>query len=434
MEARLSVRRLIRKQQLYWLLALVLIPVFLFQAVGLIRDFSSLIASDYRTEGPPFLPNDFPMFYSGARVLTSEERQKAYDKDVMVRTIAEVQGYESMEQVERQWFRDWLRYYNPPAFLLALAPLTLLNVHQAYVVALALNLMVLAAVVATIGVITRNVALTVILAAALIGFTPLYFTLRQAQPMLLITLFIGLAVLAAEGGRRNVAALLFVLAGAKPQFLALPGLALVTRWPAMLLPLVIAGFAVILLPFALLGPRAVVDYVHLILDRGTSDVGSTGFSLALVNWTGFLQAATGGVNLLALVALSVATVVAFFFVLRQQDIRLAVPAALLTTLLIVPHVHIQDWVIMALAAALLLSRPAPVLFKAGTAIGLLGVYFGVNQWQEMHSRASDGANVVYGAVPAAFLLLLWLAAAPLLERIRLVRRTARDTTVLPIHS
>lgn len=412
----MQVRQTVRRHWLAWALALVLVPLFTWQAFSLISDFSHRIHRDYHWDGPPKLPNDFPMFYAGAQVLTSGEHTSAYQRSVMVEAIGRVQGYETPSRIEQEWFGDWMRYYNPPGFLIAISPLTLLDLHTAYLVAFGLNLVVVAAFLAAIAYLCRHTpALALVLGVALVGFTPLYFALSNGQPTIAITLFLALALLAAEAGRRNLAAVLFALVGAKPQFLILPGLALVRRWPVMAVPLAIAGLLIVLLPFAWIGAGGVLDYARIVLDRGSTDMSREEFSRALVNWTGFFQAATGGVPTTLVMLASAGTLLAFALVLRHGDIRLTFAAALLTTLLVVPHVHVQDWLVAIVAAAAVLSRPSNRPFTAGAALGFLGVYAGANTWEAAHAATSDGTPTLYLSVPSAFFLILWFAAAPLLE-------------------
>src|SRR5262245_57986695 len=79
--------------------------------------------------------NDFPMFYAGAANVVSNERGQAYEKEFIVESIRS--RWVDPESEKAQELVPWLRYYNPPLFLFALSPLTALDVHEAYVVVLA---------------------------------------------------------------------------------------------------------------------------------------------------------------------------------------------------------------------------------------------------------------------------------------------------------
>jgi hypothetical protein len=245
----------------------------------------------------------------------------------------------------------------------------------------------------------------------------------QGQPTVLIAgLFCG-AFLASESGRRVLASVLLVLIGLKPQWLPLPALALARRDPRSVPVMLAAGVVILVLPFALVGPGGLLDYISLVLDRGEGDLNSAGYSATNLSWGGFLTAITGSTQPALTVLLGLLTLGLFAAILRQGEPRLTWAGAALVTLLVLPHAHPQDWVMVAPAAALLLSYTRQPLLTAVSAAGLLAVYIAANNWPAAYADWETDGSAVYWVTLANLAVILWIIALPALTK-RLEARSA----------
>ena len=114
--------------------------------------------------------------------------------------------------------------------------------------------------------------------------------------------------------------------------------------------------------------------------------------------------------------------------LRLADRRLTWAAAALTALVVVPHSHTHDWVLVAPVAALVLSRAATARELAVSALLLGLVYAGVNTWPAMAESVVDGGRAVYFVTPAAVATVAWCrvlsASRQAVGKITLDRRAA----------
>jgi hypothetical protein len=167
------------------------------------------------------------------------------------------------------------------------------------------------------------------------------------------------------------------------------------------------------LPFVILGPGAVIDYIRLVLDRGDGDLTNSTYGQALLSWSGFWRALTGESQPLLWLLTSIATLAVYARIWLTAGAAVSLAAAVPTFLLIIPHSHPQDWTLMATSAALLLSLRWSPLGLAGTAALLLGVLIGANEWIHATRAVEDGASRVYWVSLAAAGLLVWLAALTL---------------------
>jgi Glycosyltransferase family 87 len=257
---------------LLWLGAAAL-SVFL---IGEIRDSArpaiDAMKSDHAVTEAPLLPyTDFEMFYAGAALARSSNRDLLYDKPTIVRQILIAEGYRDSEipkPIDTQSpDHIWLRYYNPPAYLFAWAPATFLKVRDAYILAVGLNVVLLVVLAVLLGFVVRwRMPLTLVLLLGLFGFSPVYFSLHHGQPTILIASLMAGGYLALRNGREAWAGILLAFTGVKPNWL-MASVPLMRR-RGLLLPFFATCLVFLALPFVLLGPGAVIDYVRLVLDRG----------------------------------------------------------------------------------------------------------------------------------------------------------------------
>jgi hypothetical protein len=372
------------------------------------------IRSDHAKTAAPLLPyTDFEMFYAGAILARSNNRDLLYDKPTIVRQILIARGYrfaEIPDPIDTQSpDHIWLRYYNPPAYLFAWAPVTFLDVRDAYVFAVGLNVVLLGALAVLLGFVVRwRMPHTLLLLLGLFAFAPVYFTIHHGQPTILIAGLMAAGYLALRNGRDLWAGLLLALTGVKPHWL-LPALSLMRR-RGLIVPFFGGCFAFLALPFVLLGPGAVIDYIRLILDRGDGDLTNSTYGEALLSWSGFWRALTGEPQPVLWLIASIATLAVYARIWLRAGAAVSLAAAVPVFLLIIPHSHPQDWTLMATSAAVLLSLRWSPLALAGIGVLLLGLLIGANEWINATRAVEDGATRVYWVSLAAAGLLLWLGA------------------------
>jgi len=360
---------------------------------------------------------DFTMLYAGSKNVVSSERSHTYELDVVVGSI--LQEYSLQPEQAGRVNSIWLRYYNPPVFLFLLSPLTLLDLHVAYLAAIAINVAATGALVFLLGGLFRwRHPHTMLVGAAVLGFVPTYWALYHFQPTVLIAVALTGAFMALEKGRGGLASAALMFALAKPQWLAASSAVAVRLRPRMALPLGGATIAVGFLPFLLIGPGSIADYVDLATSRGISDLSDVRYAAGLLSWPGFFWALSGDVQTEASLAMTALSLAAFALVLLRGDRYLSWTAAICTTLIAVPHSHAQEWILLAPAAAILLARPGPPSGFAVSAVLSVCAYLAVNSWLFARSAVLDGERSLYLATPAALLIVLWCAVLPLLERRR----------------
>ncbi len=245
--------------------------------------------------------------------------------------------------------------------------------HTAYVVVLSINVGAGVLLLYLLGRIMRwRQPATILLGLGLFAFTPLYFVFQHAQPSLLLGVILASSFLFMERGAYKPSAVLLVFAGLKPQWLALPILVVAQRRRAALFWLAGAVVLVIIVPFVLVGEQGLRDYIKITLDRGGGDVTDIAFSSASLSWSGFLRALTGSPQPLLWGLMGLITLGTFILICLSGDSRTSAAAAILTTLLVVPHSHPQDWVVIAVAGAIALSRDGPRDIEYGHRAGADG--------------------------------------------------------------
>lgn len=399
-----------------------LVYVLAGQLLATARDYQSLLRN-YQSNPRALLDSsDFLAFYMGGKLMLSSDRGRSYDEEAQARAILPLKGHgEDLSQDS-----GWYRYYNPPAYSLVLAPLTLLEPDRAYLVTVALNLIAFGGLVWLVGTVLRwRQPITLLVILGIAASEPLYYAFWHAQPNILLALIVGSAFLLAEHGGRSAGAVL-ALAAIKPQWLAFPALALLRARPKAALGL--AGvLSLMLIPFLLIGAEGTLDYIRLVRARGSGDVGDDGFTEALLSWSGFFRAYSGAAKPEAWLAFSILTALAFLPVWRSRNRDLLPLGAVLSTLLIGPHSHPQDWIIIAPAAGFLLRNQGGLRLWVSASL-LLAILAGLGAWHGL----SQSEKAVYWPTPAAFALLLWLSVLSLHldRRLVLAARTLAPRTIL----
>src|SRR5690606_14420398 len=142
---------------------------------------------------------------------------------------------------------------------------------------------------------------------------------------------------------------------------------------------------------------------------GEGDLNDPAYAAALLSWTGFFNALTGEPQPLLWALASLATLGALGVILRRSADYLVLPGALLATILVLPHAHPQEWLLVFPALAILLSRDWPPLTLAAIGGLSLAIFAAANTWTTANATVLAGGTAVYWIAPATFALLLFVA-------------------------
>jgi hypothetical protein len=413
---------------------LIVVLVFTSEFVRLFTYTTSAMHTGLQQQAPPLLPQatDFAVFYTAGRLVREGKIAHLYDPDTIAPEILRTQGYRNPERAVKDNSNEpFLRYYNPPIWAIATAPLTQLDLYQAYRLMAVLNLLFLGGICLLCAKILewRPVLVGVFL-LGVFAYDPTHANIQGGQVGIFIALSSGLGFYFVKRSRQRLASLAMTPAIVKPQFLAFNWLAIVRKDKKAALWL--AGFAALaLLPFLLIGPGGVRDYIDIIRVRADLDTNEAAFARIVLSWVGFYFTLTGGpINPVLLAGLDVITLALFLWIVREGDLSLLPIAGATVSLLVVPHSHHQDWFLLVPGAAFLLGRQTRPVFGVVSAALLLAIFIGVNTWDHAARAAAGGGHGVFVSVIAGFALLVWLAALPLLERWQESRASAsrRETS------
>ena len=361
-------------------------------------EYAGVVSLPFDREVPYLGGSDFPAFYGGTKLFL-DDPANAYDPDSQLQAILEAKGYgREHEEAGSAWYR----YYNPPAYSLLLSPLTLLDLQTAFAVTLAINLAGLALLLRVLStILAERRTIFYIAAAAVVTSVPVNYAFWHAQPTLFLAAFLGLALIAAEKGSPMRAGFFWSLLFAKPHWLVLPAPFVARRDPRSLVSLIAVGLAV-LLPFAIVGVEGTRDYLRLLVGRGASDVSDPSFAEAVLSWPGFLRGLTGEARPQEALIMSALTVVFALLVYRRGWRGDFAPlASTLAMVIVVPHSHPQDWIMLAPAAALFLRSQSGLTLAISTAL-LISIYAGLDVWS-----TDRGDGETYWPTLFAFGLLVW---------------------------
>jgi glycosyl transferase family 87 len=385
-----------------WVIGLCL--VFAWMALRLTEQYRGILKMPFLDHLGDFGGSDFPAFYAGAKLFLVDPG-RAYDPDAQGQAVLEAKRKRPEEA------SNWDRYYNPPIYSLILAPLTAFEMKTAFGLALIANVVglifLLAVVRRLLG--NRNLAFA-LFAIGILTSQSLMYAFWHGQPTVFLAALLGVVYLDAGSHPRRAgiaSALLFV----KLHWIALPALTLPRLGRRLLLTFGIT-LCLMLAPFLLLGPHGIHDYLALVLGRGRGDLMDESFAEAVLSWSGFFRGLAGEPRPLPAFTMCGLTL-ALFAVIRWKDRGGSLPlAGGLTLLLLGPHSHPQDWIMLVPAAAVLVREQRSATDIAVTALLLIAINLGLDNWSHLRDRR----DVVYWPTVFGFALLVWLACRAMLLR------------------
>ncbi len=344
---------------------------------------------------------DFVSFYAAARLYVLRGGAAVYD-------LAMQKQFELQIIPQSPDRFIVLPYFHPPYYTLLIAPLAALSYRQAYYAMAAFNVLLM---VALIVLLVRN-SLSIhgrgsIVAAALIaGFFPLFVTILQGQSDLVVLVPLAAAYTAWAKGRHGWAGILSALALAKPQLLLLVPVLFLTRraWRAL------AGFVGVVAALGVVsvvgfGLNAVLTYLGLVGAWAVGGKLPTNGQLVYTDTAAYslrniLEAVPGAGKYIALIVLVLLLVLAALSLSWRPDKpRLDFALAVAASLVLSPHQNVHDLALMvipgfaladlALAGQLRSPRAAAVVLAVGYAA--INMTLAINLWS-----AALGALLVAG--------------------------------------
>jgi Glycosyltransferase family 87 len=320
---------------------------------------------------------DFTAFYTASVMVASGSGNAIYHTNAIAAYETQVAGHPVGDY-------QYMAYFNPPAFAVALTPLTFLSFERAYQVWTAFNVALLTLDVWLLWRISRPLAwrTKLVLSLGFLSLLPVVDGLLLGQfSLILLTAWMGAFLLLRSGHDAWAGASLAALL-VKPE-IVLPLLLILMmkrRWR------VFAGFVPLalsaaILSVAVIGVAEAVRYPGYVLSS-TSWSSNATKSDAMFNWNGIVamiwpQPATVPVAALIVVLLSVSSLAIACYVWRgkwePRSENFAFRWMMLTTVtvLVDPQLHLQDTVLLVV--------PAVALYAQAThrSRGMLGGIFGI---------------------------------------------------------
>ncbi len=391
--------------------------------------YAGALAAD-RLDGRSSEPReDIVAFYVAGELLQEGHGERLYDLAAVVSEEAAVLGRPA-------GYHGGLPFLNPPFVAGLFYPLALLPYGVAQAVWLGLSVAALAGALALLWPelrrLERKWAVVFVLAA--LASTPVFWTLLYGQLSTLVLLAGVASYRLMKAGRQGFAGLALAACLIKPPLAVVPVLFLLATGRRRALAGFAAGGIVLAgVSLALVGPQtALVDYPRLMIESmgWRSEYGID--RPHMFGWNGLLSLLLGGQapgleRGLALAA-SAATLAAAVYVWRRlkgesNEARLAL-AVTSATVLLSPHIHLQDLQIVLLPAALLVARGSGRLgvFLPAASFGLAPLSLaGVNLLTPLLA-----GSLAYQVGVAARLSLRWQLGRAVAIRLRgAVPATAR---------
>ncbi|MDP9239005.1 MAG: DUF2029 domain-containing protein [Chloroflexota bacterium] len=357
-----------------------------FAVVGLVEIVQTVTAF-FGNESLLWFHQDFPALYAAGKMVASGSGALLYDTGALADAEIAAAGHPVGGT-------GVLAYFNPPFFAAIMAPLSAMSLDRAYQVWTLFSV----ALLAIDGWLLWRIASRLPRRwriALLVGFVTLYpvsYGLELGQFSLLLVTSWAAAYLLLRNERNTLAGLALSPLLIKPELL-LPVAAYLLwkrRW-RVFSTLAPATAIAMLASIAIVGAHAALAYPEYLLDS-TKWSGEGVASNVMFDWNGIAamvweRPAASHAGLIVLVGLSLATLVcvgrAWRGALDVQAPRFATQWLLLTlaTVLVDPHLYLQDTVLVAPAAAALLAATCThrraamgAAMLAGWAVLGLGIY------------------------------------------------------------
>ena len=290
---------------------------------------------------------DFFSFYAAARIF--DERGPGHVYDAALQHTYQ----DAVLSASTSAPHILLPYIHPPHYTILIAPLGLLSYPSAYAVMAIANLALAAA---TVAILARQGRLdarrTLLLAALLAGYFPLFVTLVQGQSDLVMLAPLSAAFAAWSTGRQATAGALAAIATVKPQLLLLVPVLFLIRgsWRAIASYLGIA-FVLALTSLAVFGVDGIASYLRVVLPwlaGGAQNFPITGQSVYSLR--GFLEGLPGGHSTALAILAALLILAAAVLAVSRPGRELEFAAAVAFSLALSPYQNLHDLVLLALPA------------------------------------------------------------------------------------
>ncbi len=352
---------------------------------------------------------DYVAFYSAGKLVLEGAGSQIYDIDALAATEHDVMGREVGGT-------GTLGFFNPPFVALFFAPLTLLPVATAGFVLLILNLVLVTVAGAVLHhhLRIRSAWISAAFWLAVVSFQSVFWLIGHNQlSMFLVLGFLGFYSFQRRG-QPMLSGLALALLLVKPQaaLLALVILAWKGQWKAL------ASFssvtaALVLVSVAVSGPAVLWEYPKFILDS-TGWEGSRGVDTqGMYGWNGFFSTLTayqGTLHIMLTATAMLATIGVALLAFRGRwapssaGFPMAVAALAIASLLINPHVYLQDTVLIGLALVV-----GFVGWRRGSGMAAAWLAVSVATWflasRTMDLQAASNLNLLTPLGAGLFLIL-----------------------------
>lgn len=347
------------------------------QTVSAVAGFDALI----------WYSRDFPALHAAATLVAQGSGSLMYNVNAIGNTETQLIG-------QAVGGSGTLAYFNPPFFAGALAPLAALSPARAYQAWAAVNLVVLAGEVWMLWRIAAPLPRTgrIAVVAAFGTLFPVAYGLQIGQFSLILAASWTAAYLLMRRGREGWAGASLSLLLIKPELLIPIGAFLVwkRRW-AMLRPLAALTVIAVLVSVVIVGIGGALAYPGYLMDSTTWQASGVATNV-MFNLNGILamvsaRPTASPLGAAALAGLSMGTIAVVAWSLRGaidfRSPRFAMQWMLLTlaTLLLDPHLYLQDTILVAPAAVAMLASARPeqratigAVIAAGWGVLALGIY------------------------------------------------------------
>ena len=331
---------------------------------------AAMMMSYHMKEVPTY---DFLAFYTAGRILNEFGPSVLYSLETQRALHREI---EPLTDQRPLW-----AYLNPPFVALLFAPLALMSYRAAYILMALVNLMLLIAAL-LIGTRSQSREMRWLCTLGTLATVPAYYAFYNGQLVCLLLLIFALLLHDLQRGHDWRAGVWLALLLMKPQVIVVPVLLLAwkRRFKTLSVAAVVAA-ALGLVSFAMVGLAGAREYWQVMQMSVTNDPKLAFYAETMHNWRGFfLRADLSKWTTLATVGACAATLALLFWIWRgrwQPDPQKLI-ALIFAALLVSPHCHWHDYVLIGLVFALLVP-----LVKDSSTMWLIAATFALASWASL---------------------------------------------------